>query len=116
VVILVSEPRKGVVVIKLSGRLEFDPNLYTLRPTIRALLESGARAIIFDLGDVPHCDSSGCGEMIGAYTTMRKADAAIAFANLNPKVSLLWERINVTKIFDIFDTVEEARNFLETRT
>lgn len=114
-VIVVSEPHNGVVVIKFSGRLEFDPALYTLRPKIRGLLESGIRAIIFDLGEVPHCDSSGCGEMIGAYTTMRKADAAIAFVNLTPKVRLLWERINVTKIFDIFDTVEEARNFLEAR-
>jgi len=115
VVIVVSEPRNGIVVIKFSGRLEFDPTLYTLRPKIRGLLESGIRAIIFDLGEVPHADSSGCGEMIGAYTTIRKAEAAVAFVSLTPKVRLLWERINVTRIFDIFDTVEEAENFLKTR-
>jgi len=112
VVILVSEARNGIAVIKLSGRLEFNVTLYTLRPKIRELLDSGIKAIIFDLSDVPHCDSSGIGEMIGAYTTILKRDAAVAFVSLTPRVRILWERINVTRIFAIFDTLQEAENFL----
>lgn len=112
--ILASESRDGIAIIKLSGKLVFDESLYKLRPKLRELLDSGTRAIIFDLGEVSHCDSSGLGEMIGAYTTIRKHDAAVAFVNLTPKVRLLWERINISKVFDIFDTVPEAENFLTT--
>lgn len=109
-----SEARNGVVIIKLSGRLVFDESLFTLRPKIKGLLESGVKAIIFDLGEVSYCDSSGLGEMIGAYTTIRKHDAAIAFVKLTPKVRTLWERINITNVFDIFETVVEAETFLAT--
>jgi anti-sigma B factor antagonist len=112
VVIQTSEASAGIVVIKLSGRLVFDESLFKLRPKIRELLESGVRKIIFDLSEVPHCDSSGCGEIMGAYATIRKANAAVAFASLTPRIRQLWERINVTRIFDIFDSIQEAENFL----
>lgn len=92
----------------------FDESLFKLHPRVREFLESGVRAIIFDLSGVPHCDSSGCGEMIGVYTTIRKGNAAVAFVNLTPRVRVLWERINVTKIFDVFDSVLEAEHFLAT--
>jgi anti-anti-sigma factor len=111
---ITSEVRNGVAVIKLSGKLVFDESLFALRPKLKGLLESGIRAIIFDLGEAPHCDSSGCGEIIGAYTTIRNKDAAVAFANLTPKMRILWDRINVTRIFDIFDTVQEAETFFAT--
>lgn len=114
VVIHSSEAHNGIVVIKLTGRLVFDESLFTLRPKIRELLESGIKAIVFDLGGVPHCDSSGCGEIIGAYTTIRKGNAAVAFVNLTPRVLILLERINITKILDIFDTLAEAESFLAT--
>ena len=110
--ILISEAHNGSVVIKLSGRLVFDPVLYTLRPRIKEILDSGIKAIIFDLTEVPHCDSSGIGEMIVAYTSIRKRGAAAAFVGLTSRVFLLWERINVTKVFDIFGTQQEAENFL----
>ena len=110
--ILVSETHNGIVVIKLTGRLVFDPALYTLRPGIKEILDSGAKAIIFDLAEVPHCDSSGIGEMIVAFTSIRKRGAAAAFVGLTPRVLVLWERINVTKVFDIFNTLPEAENFL----
>jgi anti-sigma B factor antagonist len=113
-VILTSESRDGIVIIKFSGKLVFDESLYKLRPMLRELLDSGTKAIIFELAEVSHCDSSGLGEMIGAYTTIRKHDAAVAFASLTPKVRVLWERINITRVFDIFDTVAEAENFFLT--
>jgi anti-sigma B factor antagonist len=114
VVIVTSDVHKGVVVIKLSGKLVFDESLFALRPKIRELLDAGVKAVIFDLPGVSHCDSSGLGEMIGAYTTIRKNKAAVAFVGLTPKVHLLWERINITKVFDIFNTVEDAKKALAT--
>jgi anti-anti-sigma factor len=113
-VLLTSEIHNGIAIIKLSGKLMFDESLYTLRQKVRQLLESGIKAIVFDLSGVPHADSSGCGEIIGAYTTIRKADARVVFVGLTPRIRILWERINLINIFDIFETLPEAENFLET--
>ena len=92
----------------------FDESLFTVRPKVRQLLESGIDAIVFDLSGVPHADSSGCGEMIGAYTTIRKAHARVAFVGLTPRIRQLWERINLVNIFDVFETLPEAEAFLST--
>ena len=109
---IVSEVRDGVAIIKLSGNLAFDVSLYTLRPKIRDLLQSGVRYFVFDLANIGHCDSSGCGEMIGAYTTILKGDGKVAFASLSTRVQTLWERIKVTTIFNIFVTVQEGLDSL----
>jgi len=113
-VLLTSETRNGFAVIKLSGKLVFDESLFSIRPKVRQLLDSGIKAIVFDLSGVPHADSSGCGELIGAYTTIRTAHGRIVFVGLTPRFQQLWERINLAGIFDIFATLQEAENFLAT--
>jgi anti-anti-sigma factor len=112
---ITSELHNGIAVIKLSGKLRFDESLFSLRPKIKELIESGIKSIVFDIHEVPHCDSSGCGEMIGAYTTIRKANANLAFVGLTPRMRVLWERINVIEIFDIFETLPEAEKFLKSK-
>jgi anti-anti-sigma factor len=113
-VVLTSDTRNGIAVITLAGKLVFDESLFTVRPKVRQFLESGVKAIVFDLSGVPYADSSGCGEMIGAYTTIRKADARVVFVGLTPRIRQLWERINLLEIFDIFETLPEAEAFLST--
>ena len=107
-----SETRGDIAILKFSGRLVFEESLFTLRGKIRELLHSGVKAFVFDFSGVPHCDSSGCGEMISAYTTIRKADAALAFVQLTPRVLMLWERVRLTDVFDIFKTLTEAESFV----
>jgi anti-anti-sigma factor len=111
-VLLTSETRNGIGIITLGGKLVFDESLFTLRVAVKQLLESGVKNIVFDLSGVPHADSSGCGEIIGAYTTIQKADARLAFAGLTPKIRQLWERINLITIFDVFETLPEAELYL----
>ncbi len=113
--LLTSETRNGIAIVTLTGKLVFDESLFTVRPKVRQILEAGIRAIVFDLSGVPHADSSGCGEMIGAFTTIRKADGRVAFVGLTPRIRQLWERINLVNIFDVFETLPEAEAFLSTR-
>ena len=101
-----SETRNGVAIIKPSGDLVFHETLFTLRPKVRGLLDSGVRGFVFDLSEVKHCDSSGCGEIIGAYATICKSEGSVAFAQLAPRLRGLWDRIKVTSIFQIVDTVQ----------
>lgn len=108
-----SEIRRGIAFFKFSGRLVFEEPMFAIHPEVRELLESGVRAFIFDFSEVPHCDSSGCGELIGIHVTIRNGDARLAFACLTPRMRVLWERIKLTDVFAIFDTLSEAEDFVQ---
>jgi anti-anti-sigma factor len=90
----------------------FDESLLTLREHVRELLHTGVKGFVLDFTDVPYCDSSGCGELIGAYTSIHKAGGLIAFVKPTARVRVLWERIRLTDIFKIFDTLAEAETFV----
>ena len=48
----------------------------TLRDTGRQLLAKGQKKILLNLGDVNYIDSSGIGELVSAFTTVRNRAAS----------------------------------------
>jgi anti-anti-sigma factor len=113
---IVSETKEGIAILTLSGRLKFDESLLSLRQHVGNLLAAGIKRFVMDFSRVPHCDSSGCGEVISAYATVRKAGGAVAFTKPGERVRLLWERIKLTDVFPIFDSVPEAEAFLRSES
>ncbi|HYR91512.1 MAG TPA: STAS domain-containing protein [Terriglobia bacterium] len=109
---LISQTRDGIAIVSLSGKLMFDESLMALRENVRDLLRAGVKGFVFDFTDVPHCDSSGCGELIGAYSSITKAGGRVAFVNPTARVRALWERIRLIDIFTIFGTMAEAEAFV----
>ena len=71
----------------------FDQTLLSLRDQIGTYLNSGVTRFVFDVSGVPHCDSAGCGEMIGIYSSVRKAGGAIAVCNPTDRVRTLWKKV-----------------------
>src|SRR6266478_4015447 len=61
----------GVIILDLSGRLTIGEPVLLLRETLRVQINEGARQYILNLGDVSYIDSSGLGELVAAYTTVR---------------------------------------------
>jgi len=90
----------------------FDESLLYLRREIQELLKGDLRVFILDLADVPHCDSSGTGEVIGVYTSITKAGGVMAVAGLTERVRVLWSRVKLLEVFNIFETVPEAELFV----
>lgn len=91
----------------------FDESLLMLRGEVGKLLQAGIKFVIFDFSDVPHCDSSGCGEMIGAYTSIRRAGGNIAITAAGDRIRMLWKRIHLEGVFNLFTTIGEAESFLK---
>ena len=61
----------GVTVVDFSGRITLGEGSVVLRDTIRDLLSKGSKKILLNLGDVTYIDSSGIGELVSAFTTVR---------------------------------------------
>ncbi|MEJ2368038.1 MAG: STAS domain-containing protein [Acidobacteriota bacterium] len=79
-----------------------------LRDTVLEEIESGGRKIIINLQDVKTIDSSGLGELVAAYTSARRHEAAMRLANLTKKIDDLMEITRLASVFEVFNDVDEA--------
>jgi anti-sigma B factor antagonist len=98
----------GVVVLNASGRLVLGEATTRFRECIRQLIERGNIYVVLNLKDVHHIDSSGLGELVTAYTTLKKRGGAIKLLNLTPHGQDLMQLTKLYTIFEIFTDEDEA--------
>ena len=98
----------GVTIVDCSGRITLGEGSVTLRDTVRELLSKGQKKILLNLGDVNYIDSSGLGELVGAYTTSKNQGAALKLLKLTKKVHDLLQLTKLYTVFDIYDDEASA--------
>ncbi len=94
----------GVTILDLSGRITLGEGSVTLRDTIRDLLAKGDKNILLNLGDVSYIDSSGIGELVSAFTSVKNAGGELKLLNLTKKVHDL---LQITKLYTVFDVKDD---------
>ena len=94
----------GVIVLDLSGRITLGEGSVVLRDTIREALGQGNKKILLNLGDVTYIDSSGIGELVSAFTAVRKEGGELKLLNLTKKVHDL---LQITKLYTVFDVKDD---------
>ena len=77
---------EGVAVVDMSGRITLGEGSVVLRDTIRDLIGKGQKKILLNLGDVTYIDSSGIGELVSAFTAVRREGGELKLLNLTKKV------------------------------
>ncbi len=98
----------GVNVLELSGRITLGEGSVQLRDAIRDLIAKGQKRILLDLGDVNYIDSSGLGELVSAYTSVKNQGAALKLLKLTKKVHDLLQLTKLYTVFDIYDDEASA--------
>jgi len=94
----------GITVVDLSGRITLGEGSVVLRDTVRDLLEKGDRKMLLNLGEVTYIDSSGIGELVSAFTTVRNQGGELKLLNLTKKVHDL---LQITKLYTVFDVKDD---------
>jgi anti-sigma B factor antagonist len=97
----------GVTIVDLSGRITLGEGSVVLRDTVRELLGKGNKKILLNLGDVNYIDSSGIGELVSAFTTVRNQGGDLKLLNLTKKVHDL---LQITKLYTVFDVKDDEAN------
>ncbi len=97
---------RSVTVIDLAGRLTFSEK-GELHELLRGLLDRGDRSFLLNLHDLKYLDSSGIGELVRNYCTIKKQGGELKMMYLTPKVE---EVLRITKSCFLLDdfTDEEA--------
>jgi anti-sigma B factor antagonist len=94
----------GVSIVDLSGRITLGEGSVLLRDTVRDLIAKGQKKILLNLGDVTYIDSSGIGELVSAFTTVRNHGGELKLLNLTKKVHDL---LQITKLYTVFDVKDD---------
>jgi anti-sigma B factor antagonist len=94
----------GVTVVDMSGRITLGEGSVVLRETVRDLLSKGEKKILLNLGNVTYIDSSGIGELVSAFTSVRNQGGELKLLNLTKKVHDL---LQITKLYTVFDIKDD---------
>ncbi len=89
-----------VTILDVHGRIILGDEIHTLRDAVRRLIADNKKKIILNLADVDYLDSSGLGELVSCFTTVRNAGGELKLLKLSQKVH---DILFVTKLYTVFD-------------
>jgi len=93
-----------VTILDITGRIVLGEEIGDLRDAVRDLVGQGKKKIILNLQGVDYIDSSGVGELVGSFTTVRNAGGELKLLNLTQKVH---DVLHVTKLYTVFDIKDD---------
>jgi len=100
-----------VTVVDMSGKISLGDGSALLRKLIRELLEEDRTLILLNLADVNYIDSSGIGELVSAFTTVKGRGGEMKLLSLTKKVHDL---LQITRLFTVFEVFSEESQAVQS--
>ena len=101
----------GVVIVDLFGQLRLGDGTSRLRQVVQELLGENYKKLLLNMENVLHVDSSGIGELMGCYTSVKNRGGDLKLLCLHKNVRNLME---VTRLYSIFDTYEDLTSAVKS--
>jgi anti-sigma B factor antagonist len=93
-----------VTIVDISGRIVLGEACASLRSLVCDLLSQGHKKILLNLAEVNYIDSSGLGQLVSAFTTVRNQEGKLKLLKLTNKVHDLMQ---ITKLYTVFDIMDD---------
>jgi anti-sigma B factor antagonist len=93
-----------ITVIDLAGQIKLGEGSSALRDIVKDLLAKGQKNILLNLADISYIDSSGVGELVSAFTSVRNRGGELKLLHLTKKVRDL---LQITKLYTVFDVMDD---------
>ena len=107
---------RGVTIIDLAGKVTIGGSNKHLHDAIKRLVHEGKNQIILNLAKVTYIDSSGLGELVSGYSTLKANNGFLKLLNVPGKVIDLMVITKLYTVFEIYESEEESVNSFETRS
>lgn len=98
----------GVHILAPQGKVTLGDGDQELGEAVRQALEQGSRKILIDFTKVSVLDSSGLGELVGCYTSIKNRKGELRICGLNSRLFNLMQMTSLYSVFDVKDTEAEA--------
>ena len=105
---LTSRTHNDIVILHPEGKITLGDGDQELGEAVRTTLEQGSRKIIINFSKVSYLDSSGVGELVGCYTSVKGKGGELRICGMNSRIFSLITMTSLHSVFDVKDTEEEA--------
>jgi anti-sigma B factor antagonist len=96
--------QQDVTIVDLSGQIKLGEGSSVLRETVKDLLGKGRKKILLNLAEINYIDSSGVGELVSAFTSVRNQGGELKLLHLTRKVH---DILQITKLYTVFDVRDD---------
>ena len=108
----VKERQAGdVTILDMTGEVRIGEGSISLRDSIRNLADQGKKKVLLNLAGVKYMDSTGVGELIANYTTVKRGGGQLKLLNLTDRIQNL---LVITKLLTVFDSFEDEAEALKS--
>ncbi len=97
-----------VHILAPEGKVTLGDGDQELGEAVRQALEKGSRKILIDFTKVSVLDSSGLGELVGCYTSIKNRKGELRICGLNTRIFNLMQMTSLHSVFEVRDTETEA--------
>lgn len=102
------ENTEGIAVLYIrEDRLDAN-NSEELKVELRRFFEDGTKDLVIDLKEIHFIDSSGLGVLVSGYKNASILHGSLKLSNLQSQVKSMFELTRLHRVFDIFNTVDDA--------
>ncbi len=102
--------KNGVVILDLQGKILTGDAITGIRVAINNLVKENETKVVLNFADVPYLDSTGLGEIVRSFTSIKKIDGLVKILNLTSRVKDLMTITKLITVFECFEDEEKAIN------
>jgi len=103
--------RENYAILKIIGGLDA-AHTKQFKQQFQAFAEEHM-SFIFDLEEMDFMDSTGFGAIVSIYKLIKEAGGKVLITNLQSKPKMLFKITRADKIFQVFDNLEAAEDYLK---
>lgn len=92
---------EDVAIVDVTGRITLSDGSAALREAIRNVIDGGMKKILLNLHGVGYIDSSGLGELVGTYSSVRNQGGQVKLVNPSKRVQDLLQMTRLSMVFDV---------------
>ncbi len=101
------ETKGNVAVVTVCSEAIDASNAKEFKEGMIPLLEKHSQ-VVFDMSHLRFVDSTGLGALLSCLRELHKSNGDLRLFGMTKQVRVLFEVVNMHKVFEIFNTVEEA--------
>ncbi len=98
----------SATIIEPKGKITIGEGEIALRDTIMKLLADNKKNLVLHLDGVSYMDSTGVGELVSVFTSVKNRGGELKLAGLTTKIKDLLTITRLMTVFDTYDTAGEA--------
>jgi anti-sigma B factor antagonist len=107
--------KRPVIVMELPQQLT-RAEARTFLDELRGILESDRPCVVLDCSQVQHMDSAGVEMLLQCLEEAMKRDGDLKLAAVSPASAVILELMRVDRLFEVFETSEEAMQSFQVPT